>query len=219
MNAADLDVQTGEQTERIPLAFLADLALLADLANTAHLAHIEAILSAVPDPEIPVVSIRELGILRDVRVTAHGVEVIITPTYSGCPAMEQIRDDVLAALARHQIKATVTLQLSPAWTTDWMTPTARNKLRAYGIAPPHATGKLAAGGAVSGKIIQFAPKKIAALTRIQRASGLFGSHAPVNCPQCGSANTTETSHFGSTACKALYKCLSCLEPFDYFKPY
>ena len=182
------------------------------------LAQIEAILADVPDPEIPVVSIRELGILRDVRLTASGVEVVITPTYSGCPAMEQIKDDVLAALARHQIAATVTLQLAPAWTTDWITPAARDKLRAYGIAPPHTV----VPGAVTGKVIQFTPKLGAIYANGTRATGLFDASNAVilvNCPQCGSANTTETSHFGSTACKALYKCLACLEPFDYFKPY
>ena len=182
------------------------------------LAQIEAILSSVPDPEIPVVSIRELGILRDVRLSASGVEVVITPTYSGCPAMEQIKDDVVAALARHQIAATVTLQLAPAWTTDWITPAARDKLRAYGIAPPHTV----APGMVTGKVIQFTPKTEANYAYRTRATGQFDAKnamISVNCPQCGSANTTETSHFGSTACKALYKCLDCLEPFDYFKPY
>ena len=188
---------------------------------SATLAQIEAILSSVPDPEIPVVSIRELGILRDVRLTASGVEVVITPTYSGCPAMEQIKDDVLAALARHQIKATVTLQLAPAWSTDWMTPAARDKLRAYGIAPPHTVQR----SAMTGSVIQFTPKIIANYEYQTLARGQFDAPnasatlAAVNCPQCGSANTTETSHFGSTACKALYKCLACLEPFDYFKPY
>jgi ring-1,2-phenylacetyl-CoA epoxidase subunit PaaD len=211
VNAVGLDVQAEKLDE------------MGESVRLAHLAHIEAILSTVPDPEIPVVSIRELGILRDVRVSAQGVEVIITPTYSGCPAMEQIRDDVVATLACHQIKATVTLQLSPAWTTDWMTPAARDKLRAYGIAPPHVRGNLPASeGAnrqVISQVIRFAPKSIASHAHDTRARGLFDLKTPVNCPQCGSANTTETSHFGSTACKALYKCLSCLEPFDYFKPY
>ena len=186
-------------------------------AQRPSLADIEDILAGVPDPEIPIVSIRELGILRDVRLTEHGVvDVVITPTYSGCPAMEQIKDDVVAALARHQIKATVTLQLAPAWTTEWITTAARDKLRAYGIAPPHA---ITADNAVIGKIIQFTPKYIANYVGTARAIGLFDTSNAVNCPQCDSANTTETSHFGSTACKALYKCLDCLEPFDYFKPY
>jgi ring-1,2-phenylacetyl-CoA epoxidase subunit PaaD len=188
------------------------------VSPVASLAQIEDILSSVPDPEIPVVSIRELGILRDVRRTPNGIEVVITPTYSGCPAMEQIKDDVLAALARHQIAATVTLQLAPAWTTDWMTPTARDKLRAYGIAPPHTVEP----GMVTAKVVHFNPKTIANYSSRTLATGhSYTSNLlkPVHCPQCGSANTTETSHFGSTACKALYKCLDCMEPFDYFKPY
>ncbi len=194
-------------------------------APEQDMAQIEAILAAIPDPEIPVVSIRELGILRDVKLTDQGVEVVITPTYSGCPAMEQIRDDVVAALVAHQIKGRVTLQLSPAWTTDWMTAEARDKLRAYGIAPPHSTsgGPCAPGSGLGGKAtarpIQFIPKLVANYAHSTRASGLFDQQEPVNCPQCGSIDTTETSHFGSTACKALYKCLACQEPFDYFKPY
>lgn len=156
-------------------------------------------LDAVPDPEIPVVSIRELGILRDVREDDAGLEIIITPTYSGCPAMDQIAGDIHAALARHHLSARLTTQLAPAWTTDWISVPAKAKLLSYGIAPPHT---VASG---SSKVIRFAPR-----------------HAAVDavaCPQCGSTHTTETSHFGSTACKALYKCLDCLEPFDYFKPY
>ncbi|MDW5445072.1 1,2-phenylacetyl-CoA epoxidase subunit PaaD [Polaromonas sp. SM01] len=162
--------------------------------------HIWDVLEAVPDPEIPVVSIRELGILRDVREGLHGFEIVITPTYSGCPAMGQITDDIQAALAQHHIlNPRVTTQLAPAWTTDWISPAAKDKLRDYGIAPPHVA---AAPGT---QTIRFAPPREARLA--------------VSCPQCGSANTTETSHFGATACKALYKCLNCLEPFDYFKPY
>lgn len=156
-------------------------------------------LDAVPDPEIPVVSIRELGILRDVRHTSDGLEIIITPTYSGCPAMGQIEDDIRAALAQHQLSARITTQLAPAWTTDWIDAATKEKLRSYGIAPPHTTAT------DSDKVIRFAARKSAV--------------DAVACPQCGSVNTTETSHFGSTACKALYKCLDCLEPFDYFKPY
>ena len=144
----------------------------------------------------------ELGILRDVREGAQGLEVVITPTYSGCPAMGQIEDDVRTALATEGLQATIVTQLAPAWTTDWMTAAAREKLRAYGIAPPHACASEKSG---AGNVVQFA-------ARGTRAEA-------VQCPQCGSANTTETSHFGSTACKALYRCLDCMEPFDYFKPY
>ena len=161
-----------------------------------------AVLETVPDPEIPVVSIRELGILRDVRRAADGVlEVVITPTYSGCPAMSQIAEDVehaleVAKLAPYRV-ATV---LAPAWTTDWMTADAREKLRAYGIAPP--TGNCASD-APREKVIRFVPKALPAPT----------------CPRCGSAHTERLAQFGSTACKALYRCLDCREPFDYFKPY
>jgi ring-1,2-phenylacetyl-CoA epoxidase subunit PaaD len=174
------------------------------------------LLEQVPDPEIPVVSIRELGILRDVRHAADGsIEVVITPTYSGCPAMGQIDDDVKAALKAAGLQAKVITQLAPAWTTDWMTETAKTKLRDYGIAPPqHA----ALHHAPPGQVIQFAMKSGAAYANKQRANGQL-DYQNVPCPRCASSNTTETSHFASTACKALYKCLSCLEPFDYFKPY
>ena len=153
-------------------------------------------LDELTDPEIPVVTLREMGILRALRRGADGqVEVVITPTYSGCPAMDQIGGDIAAVLAREGVAGRVVSQLAPAWTTDWMTPEAREKLRAYGIAPPHTRPADAA-------VIRFAPRS---------------PESRVPCPQCGSHNTTETSHFGSTACKALYRCLDCLEPFDHFK--
>jgi len=155
-----------------------------------------AILDRIPDPEIPVVSIRELGILREIDERDGELQVVITPTYSGCPAMAQIEDDVRAALAAHDLRARVITRLAPAWSTDWMTGEARDKLRAFGIAPPHA--------AAPSNVVRFARP---------------GAALAVACPHCGSANTTETSHFSSTACKALFKCLACLEPFDYFKPY
>jgi ring-1,2-phenylacetyl-CoA epoxidase subunit PaaD len=156
-----------------------------------------ALLEAVPDPEIPVVSIRELGILREINETADGsFDVVITPTYSGCPAMEQIEQDVRALLEEHRIRARVVTRLAPAWTTDWITEEARRKLREFGIAPPNGTS--------AQNVVQFVRRQAA---------------PAVACPHCGSVNTTETSHFGSTACKALFKCLDCLEPFDHFKPY
>jgi len=156
------------------------------------------VLEAVPDPEIPVVSIRELGILREINELDGELEVVITPTYSGCPAMGQIEDDVRAALAANDISARVVTRLAPAWTTDWIDAQARQKLRDFGISPPHTVPPA--------NVVQFArPAASATLD--------------VPCPRCGSSNTTETSHFSSTACKALYKCLDCLEPFDYFKPY
>lgn len=156
------------------------------------------LLESIPDPEIPVVSIRELGILREVNEHDGVLEIVITPTYSGCPAMGQIEDDVRAALAANGIEARVVTRLAPAWTTDWITPEAKEKLRSFGIAPPHTTS--------TDNVVRFA----------RPASHVSAEAA---CPHCGSSNTTETSHFSSTACKALYKCLDCLEPFDYFKPY
>jgi ring-1,2-phenylacetyl-CoA epoxidase subunit PaaD len=175
------------------------------------------------DPEIPVVTLRELGILRDVRTAValdgtEQLEVVITPTYSGCPAMGQIEDDVHNLLQAHGLKGKVKTQLAPAWTTDWITPEAKEKLRAYGIAPPHSGAdhdcqiqgaNVNASGASS--IIQFAARSASNPGRHEQLA--------VPCPQCNSDNTTETSHFGSTACKALYRCLDCMEPFDYFKPY
>lgn len=162
------------------------------------------LLESVTDPEIPVVNLREMGILRAVRMGSQGLEVVITPTYSGCPAMGQMEDDVAAALSQAGVAARVITQLAPAWSTDWMTPDGRDKLRAYGIAPPM---KSACAVAASTKVIGFARRKGLAMIDT------------VICPQCGSDNTSEISHFGSTACKALYRCLHCMEPFDYFKPY
>lgn len=169
-------------------------------AAVAELEHaaIWRALADLSDPEIPVVSLRELGILRTVRTGSDGVpEVVITPTYSGCPAMGQIEDDVRAALAHADIAARVVTQLAPAWTTDWMSAAAREKLRTYGIAPPQCGS--------NSNVLTFSRQ---ALRR-----------EAVPCPQCGSTHTTETSPFGSTACKSMYRCLDCLEPFDYFKPY
>ena len=174
----------------------------AALAMTEKALRAWDVLESLTDPEIPVVTLRELGILREVREGAQGLEVVITPTYSGCPAMGQIEDDVKTTLAAAGLQAKVVTQLAPAWTTDWMTEAAREKLRAYGIAPPQACASEKQGSA---NVVQFA-------ARSQKVE-------TVHCPQCGSANTTETSHFGSTACKALYRCLDCMEPFDYFKPY
>jgi ring-1,2-phenylacetyl-CoA epoxidase subunit PaaD len=170
-------------------------------AELEHAA-IWAALANLSDPEIPVVSLRELGILRDVRSGADRTpEVVITPTYSGCPAMGQIEDDVRSALAKAGITARVVTQLAPAWTTDWMSGAAREKLRAYGIAPPQC----GSGANADTQVLKF--------------SRQAPQRADIPCPQCGSSHTTETSPFGSTACKAMYRCLDCQEPFDYFKPY
>ena len=168
------------------------------------LAEIWSTLETLTDPEIPVITLREMGILRDVRTNADGtLEVVITPTYSGCPAMGQIEDDIVATLAAQGMPARVVTQLAPAWTTDWMSEAAREKLRAYGIAPPRCSRS--EGGEPPGSALRF----VARATR----------NEPVPCPLCGSSETTEISHFGSTACKAQYRCLACMEPFDYVKPY
>jgi len=150
------------------------------------------ILHRVPDPEIPVISVAELGIVREVRANAGDVDVVLTPTYSGCPATEvierSIRDALSAAGAR---SVRIETRLAPPWTTDWIEETALEKLRAYGIAPPGA----AAG---TEQPLAFMPR--------------------VECTHCGSSNTERLSQYGSTACKALYRCRDCLEPFEYFKP-
>ena len=148
-----------------------------------------AALEAVTDPEIPVLTIADLGILRDLAVHGDTVEVTVTPTYSGCPAMNMIVVEIETALARAGITAKVRTSLSPAWTTDWLSDAARQKLAAFGIAPPeHAASR----------------------------RGLFGEAHPA-CPRCGSQDTELISEFGSTACKSLHRCRACKEPFDAFK--
>lgn len=149
------------------------------------------ILDRVTDPEIPVISVRELGVLRDIKVEGEKVFVTITPTYTGCPAMDVMRQDIEkelhdAGIANVDVKQV----LSPAWSTDWITEEGKAKLKAYGIAPPEKTADIRA---------------------------LKGGLPIVACPQCGSKNTAMVSAFGSTACKALWKCNDCLEPFDQFK--
>jgi ring-1,2-phenylacetyl-CoA epoxidase subunit PaaD len=167
--------------------------------NRASLDAIWGALAKVPDPEIPVVSVVELGIVRSVEWTDAGLEVFVTPTYSGCPATELIMGGIRDALTdAGVVDAKVTTALSPAWTTDWIAPEARARLAAFGIAPP---GPAVARIDVSG------------LSPLRRAP------EPVACPRCGSARTTLLAQFGSTACKALYRCDSCREPFDYFKPH
>lgn len=177
-----------------------------------------AVLDALSDPEIPVLTLRDLGILREIRAADDGcLEVAITPTYSGCPAISQIEDDVRATLAQHGIEARVITQLAPAWTTDWMSDAGKQKLKEYGIAPPrHRVQDLASAvpGAVHGDMAGAD-----AGSQVLRFISKAARPDVVPCPRCGSSHTTETSRFASTACKALYKCLDCLEPFDYFKPY
>jgi ring-1,2-phenylacetyl-CoA epoxidase subunit PaaD len=157
-----------------------------------------SLLEQVPDPEVPVLSVIDLGIIRDVIFFNtpsgdSGIEVIITPTYSGCPAMDVISMEIKMILLEHGFKKVIiTSILSPAWTTDWMSEAGKEKLRAYGIAPPNATQSVC---------------------NIE----LFAEEEAIQCPHCKSYNTKLVSQFGSTACKALYKCNNCLEPFDYFK--
>lgn len=152
-----------------------------------------AVAALVTDPEIPVLTIEDLGVLRSVRVTLTGTTVTLTPTYSGCPAMDAMSADVHSALTGAGYEnVTVKIVLSPAWTTDWMSDDGKAKLETYGIAAPN--GKATA-----------------------RQSGTIRLQLAVMCPQCSSLNTKELSRFGSTSCKALYECRDCLEPFDYFK--
>lgn len=138
------------------------------------------LISQIPDPEIPVITIKELGILREVSVKETHVEVAITPTYSGCPAIKQIEDDIVSKLKEYGIEnVTTKIVYHPPWTTDWITEEAKEKLRKFGIAPP--------------------------------------TRKNIKCPRCNSENIQLISQFGSTACKALYRCNDCKEPFDYFK--
>ena len=158
-----------------------------------------AVLETVPDPEVPALSLCELGVVRDLRELpgeGAGLEVVLTPTYSGCPATEVITQSVIDALDRAGLGPTrVTMRRAPAWTTDWISDAGRRKLRDYGIAPP---GPVALEVGVPVRILRRAP--------------------PVDCPRCGSAHTEQLAAFGATACKALYRCLDCREPFEHFKP-
>jgi ring-1,2-phenylacetyl-CoA epoxidase subunit PaaD len=155
------------------------------------------IAAAVVDPEIPVLTIEDLGVLRSVDEDGDRVRVELTPTYSGCPAIDAMRDDVKAALlGAGYIDVDVRMVLSPAWTTDWMSDEGRRKLRDYGIAAPNGRAPVHGGG-VHGERITL--------------------RMAVKCPRCDSLDTRELARFGSTSCKALYECRSCLEPFDFFK--
>ena len=143
------------------------------------------LLRQIPDPEIPVITISDLGVLRDVSMENGKIVVTITPTYSGCPAMKAIELDILSVLRENGIDAKIKTVYSPAWTTDWMSDEAKEKLRVYGISPPIRNPK----------------------SEIRN----------IVCPRCNSSNSELISQFGSTACKALYRCKDCREPFDYFK--
>ena len=153
------------------------------------------ILSTVMDPEVPVISVVELGIIREIVIDGAAVRVTVTPTYSGCPAMREIEHDIVTALEMNGILgATIVTTYSPPWTTDWIGPEAREKLRAYGIAPP---------------------------SRAEQSGLITLTHRrdPVRCPFCGSGDTALRSEFGSTACKAIHACNSCTQPFDEFKAF
>jgi ring-1,2-phenylacetyl-CoA epoxidase subunit PaaD len=152
-----------------------------------------AVLADVLDPEVPALSLCDLGVVREVHAAEHGVQVVLTPTYSGCPATEVIAQSVIDALTQAGLgPVTLTQRLAPAWTTDWISDAGQRKLRDYGIAPPHLV-------ATSEAVIHIRPRHI-------------------HCPRCNSAQTERLSAFGATACKALYRCLACREPFEYFKP-
>lgn len=162
------------------------------LAREDAIARARAAVVEVCDPEIPVLTLGDLGVLRGIAIATDGeLEVTITPTYSGCPAMKVMELDLQTALAQAGFgNARIKTVLSPAWTTDWMSEAGREKLRAYGVAPPQG--------------------------RAWRR-GLFGEDTPLACPHCGSTRTVKVSEFGSTACKAHWRCEACLEPFDAFK--
>ena len=163
------------------------------VTDKLHIAsnEIRAILQDVCDPEIPVLSILDLGIVREVKQTDKNIKIKITPTYSGCPAMDTIAADIVIAFNDNGYSAEVELVLSPAWTTDWLSQEGREKLEAYGIAPP--------------------------LSESLDKNALLEGARVVACTRCKSSNTKMISQFGSTACKALFQCNDCLEPFDYFK--
>ncbi len=150
-----------------------------------------SILETIPDPEIPVVSIMDMGMVRSAQWVADEVHIAITPTYSGCPATDMIQATVIETFETKQIQAKVTLVLAPPWTTDWITPRGRKALAEYGIAPP--------------------------LSPMADKQALWEDKKIVPCPQCGATDTQLISAFGATACKALFQCQSCKEPFDYFK--
>ena len=167
-----------------------------ETAAPSETVDLRAAIASIPDPEVPVITIADLGILREVLVdeTARTVNVLITPTYSGCPAMEAIRQHIEHVARREGYAARVQTRLSPAWTTDWMSAAGRDKLREFGIAPP-------------GQRSEVVPQPVGVSLMARR----------VTCPLCGSVDTQEISRFGSTACKALRRCNECREPFDEFK--
>ena len=153
---------------------------------------ISSAISNIPDPEIPVISIKELGVLRSIEQQDDGLIITITPTYSGCPAMDRFQKDIKEQLDFLKVKKyKIKMQYDPAWTTDWISEVAKEKLKKYGIAPP--------------------------AYKSQDKKTILGKEVKIECPRCKSKDTEMVSQFSSTACKAMYKCLSCWEPFEYFK--
>ncbi|AOY99928.1 phenylacetate-CoA oxygenase subunit PaaJ [Cupriavidus sp. USMAHM13] len=176
----------------------------ATVAERASLDQVWAWLDKVPDPEVPVISVVDLGIVRDVAWLDDTCVVTITPTYSGCPAMTAIREEIERTLAAHGVgHVSVQTRLAPAWTTDWMSARGKASLSGYGIAPPAEQAIDISGLRGAGGSLAIGRKASPALV--------------VACPHCGSRHTRLVSQFGSTACKALYRCGDCKEPFDYFK--
>ena len=169
-----------------------------NLAAASRVERAWDVLSTVLDPEVPAVSVRDLGIVRDVIEHADGLEIVLTPTYSGCPATEVIEHDILQAIAAAGLgPARATLKRAPAWTTDWISAEGKRKLLAYGIVPP--------GPATNAEVpIRFFPRAAKTIA--------------LACPRCGSHDTERLAAFGSTACKATWRCLACKEPFEHFKP-
>ena len=175
----------------------AETSTRARTATRPSVASVWSALSSVPDPEIPVVSVVELGIVRRVEWEGDTLRIAVTPTYSGCPATDVIREGIGAAVRALGIDAfAIDVALAPAWTTDWIAPEARRKLQAFGIAPPGQAARI----------------DVAGISPLRRK-------VDVACPRCGSKNTTLLAQFVSTACKALYRCEGCREPFDYFKAF
>jgi len=169
---------------------------LREVSGEQQAARVWDVLQSVLDPEVPALSVCDLGIVRDVIAHEDGIEVVLTPTYSGCPATEAIERSVIDAVDEAGLGPTrVSLRRAPAWTTDWISDEGRRKLREYGIAPPSGNA-----AAATERPIRLVPRE------------------RVECPRCGSANTERLSAFGSTACKALYRCIACREPFEHFKP-
>ena len=169
-----------------------------DVALSSRVERAWTVLDGVLDPEVPVVSVRDLGIVRDVIETDESLVVVVTPTYSGCPATEVIEKSIVDALVADGLgPVRVEMRRAPAWTTDWMSEAGRDKLREYGIAPPGPAS------AALGTPMRFLPR---------------ARPVALACPRCESMNTERISAFGATACKALWRCKACAEPFEHFKP-